>query len=181
AAAPSSEEQSTPRGRSRQFLASLGFVNELSFDLDLHLLGDEHTSCFESLVPSQTEVFSIDLASQAEAYAHHAPRILSWPLVFSLEGDTLGGFTDGEVAGDLDVGTAHLDARALEGDVWMVLCVEEIRRSEVPVALRLSGVNSFGSYLRFYLGGAEVVGVEFDLSFHSREAAAHRADHHVPY
>src|SRR5690606_235171 len=106
--------------------ASVCLVDELRFYLDFYLFGDENPSGFESLVPGEPKVFTIDFAGEAETHARHAPGIFARPLVFSLESDCLGGLADRKIPSYLDVCSAHAHVRALKDEMRVVFHVKEI-------------------------------------------------------
>lgn len=80
----SSRKKKRGRGASPFFFYSpvqswTSALNELRFELDLHFLADEYAACLEDLVPSESEVFSIELSHEAETHALIAPRVFGWP------------------------------------------------------------------------------------------------------
>jgi len=113
-------------------------LHQFDIDRDLHVVSDENATCLERLVVGQAEVASLDPRGRAEAGPFVTPGIHAASLGNDLQHHFAGDATDGELAGQIEWcinRTAH--AVAEEPDVGIPFDVEEIRGSEVAVALSL--------------------------------------------
>jgi hypothetical protein len=90
----------------------------------------------------------------------------------------VGDAADGQVAVDAPVlGIDLLDALALEGQVGVGVCVEEIGRAQVAVALGVTRVDAGSLDLHVDAGQSRVGFVEVNCTSELLETAAHGRDH----
>src|SRR5687767_14028984 len=69
-------------------------------DRDLHLIGDEHTTRLDRLIPRETVVAAIELRRAREADARLTPRIHAASLLLDLQLDLTRHTTNAQVTND---------------------------------------------------------------------------------
>src|SRR6202162_1235734 len=110
---------------------------ELDVERDGHLVADENATSFERRVPSQAQVFAIDLCSRRYCHAGIAPRIFRWQRwTFDGEYHLARDASNGEVTlyGDFSVADGA-DAGRLERERGKLLHVEEVGALQMRIAL----------------------------------------------
>src|SRR5262249_30276689 len=87
---------------------------------------------------------------------------------------------NGEIAGQAElVLTEHLDRGAYEGDLGMMLGIQEIGASQVCVPVGLPGAHPRGVELGAQPAGGRVARIELQLAAHVPEVTPYPRDHHV--
>ncbi len=100
--------------------------------------------------------------------------------VVEADGDRLGGLLDREVTGDVVrrvVDTLH--AGAGEGDLRILLHVEEVVAAQVRVAVAVARVDAVGLDRHLQVGVLRVLGVERPAALELVERTADLGDHRV--
>src|SRR5690606_2530800 len=113
----------------------VGLADDLSVDAELDLFGDHQTARFQQLIPRQAPLGAVDLARGLRSETGVAPRVLHRTGDFGFEGDRVGDAAHGEVALYDEVITVTVDRRRFEGDVRVVLSIEEVGGAQVGVAV----------------------------------------------
>src|SRR6266478_1651055 len=145
----------------------------LDLEHELHLVAHQDAAGLQCLVPAQTEILAIDARAAAKAGALAAPGVLAGALVGDVEDHGLRHAMHGQVSDDtVDAGFHLLDLRAAEGGGGKLLHVQEIGRSQVRVALRVSRVDARRIDGHLHRGGAGLVRIEPELAAPFREPAA---------
>src|SRR6266536_4991507 len=122
----------------------------LAHELDLELQADrpaEHEPAgLQRRVPDEAPILAVDLGPGREARALTQRRVGVGTVELELEGDQARDVPDGQLAIEpptaLPGPPAH--GRRAEGDLWVLVHVEEIRRAHVAVALRGVRVHAAG-------------------------------------
>src|SRR5690606_10387732 len=115
--------------------------------LDLYLVGDEHATGFECLVPFQSPLAAVQLALVSEAGTGLPPWIRAAPLVLAVERNLHRGVCDLKIADQLELVAfllrrVALDALAAEGDLGVRFRIEEIRAAQMLVPILDTGVDA---------------------------------------
>src|SRR6266853_5635793 len=116
---------------------------ELDVERDGHLVADENAAGFERCVPSEAEVFPIDLCGRRYCHAGVAPRIFRWQRwTFDGEYHLARDASNSEVAlyGDFSVADGA-DAGRFERERGKLLHVEEVGALQMRIALGFAGFD----------------------------------------
>src|SRR5450631_3641313 len=139
--APKTTALGRSRGRSLDEGASgrrVGLGDRRDVELKLDLLADQYATGLQSRVEAQAPVGTADGRATFETHADVAVGVLRRADLLEDNGHRMGDGLNGQVAGDTPVGTVTLDSGGDEGDVGVVLNVEEVGGLEVAVALLLA-------------------------------------------
>src|SRR3954451_5019639 len=151
----------------------LGALDSGNVELELDLLADEDAALVEREVPGQVPVATVDRRFALEADAEAAPRVHRGASELPVDGDRVGLAVDGEVADQgEDVVVDLLDLGADEGDLRVVLEVEEVGGLQVGVAVGVAGVHARGVDLDLGPAVLRVLFIEEDLAGVDLETAA---------
>src|SRR5690349_11607731 len=147
---------SSARGRARS-----GVADRRDVELELDLLGDEDAAGLERGVPGEAPVLAVDAGAALEADAQVAERVAGRAGRLEGDRDRLGLPLDGQLTGDDPVLAVALDLGRGEGDLLVVVGVEEVGRAEVAVAVGDTGVDAAGldGQLNLRVGGVRGVDV----------------------
>src|SRR5690606_22162929 len=130
-----------------------GLADHLCVDAELDVFRDEQAAGLEHLVPGQSPLGAVDLALGLGSETRVAPRVGHGPGHFCREGDGVRGASDREVTPDLQVVAVAGYGGRLEGDVGVVVRVEEVGAAEVRVTIRRAGGDARDIDLRQDAGG----------------------------
>src|SRR2546423_4832939 len=151
----------------------------LGLDVDFDVVSNDQPTGFQHLVPGQAEIAPIDLSRCAESCPLAAPRILGLTFVLYIQSDRLCYAANREITCEFEFLPVTLDMRRPELDLWIHLGVQEIRRTEMLIALICAGIDArcLQAYLDRRLRHVLLIGV--DGPFKVRDSALHRRDHQV--
>ena len=167
-------------GRSRFLLKErLRLLDRLGVDRDLDVVAEHDPARVERLVPVDAELFPVDRRLGVEAVALGAvgtgPRTEEGDVHHDRLLDAVHVQHAAHLRGLLLlVDVRHL--RALEGDLRVLLDVEEIRGAEVLVALLVVGVDARGIDRAVDRALLRRVGIELDLAVELVETTGHVAE-----
>src|SRR6478672_10520363 len=157
-----------------------GVLDGRDVELELDLLADEHAAGLERGVPGQAPVLAVDGGRALEADAQVAEGVTGRAGGLELDGDRLGDALHGQVAGDQPGGgVLALDLGRDEGDLLVVVGVEEVGGLQVAVAVGDTGVDAGGLDGQRDLRGSRVRGVDVRGAGEVGELAADGGDHRV--
>src|SRR5689334_25025873 len=119
----------------------------LDIDLNAHLVADDGRR-FDHLAVQQVEIPPVDLRLRRRAHLHAAVRPLQngrWAV--DVEGDLLRHAVHREIPDEPEAAfTGRLDALGLERDGRILRHIEEAVRSQVAIAVLLTGVDAVHVY-----------------------------------
>src|ERR1700761_393183 len=156
-----------------------GLENAFDLEVQVHLVADHgDVGAGDGAVEADAEVLAADLALGREAGAGAAVSVRAEAVDLEAQRDRAGDGAEGQVAVDVVLAAVLADASGLEGDVRVLLDVQEVLAADVVVAVFLAGgdrrgVNG-GVHARLEFGRAGDEGALDRL-----ELAADLADHHV--
>src|ERR1700760_287073 len=164
----------------QQSLLLGGLENALDLEVQVDLVADHGAvGAGDDAVEVDAEVLAADLALGREAGPRAAVSVRAEAVDLQAEGDRTGDFLDGEVAVDEVLAALLAHAGGLEGDVGVLLDVQEVLAADVVVAVALAGGDrggvDGGVHARLERGRAGDKG-----ALNLLELAADLADHHVP-
>src|SRR3954453_5758664 len=146
---------------------------------EVDAVAEQVAAGLELLVPVDAVVVRVELALDGQADALLAPRVGRGALEGGLELDGARDAADGQVAGDLERGALDLaDVGRLEANLGEAGGVEEVRRAQVLVALRLVRVDALGRDDTGRLGRA--VRRNLDGALEVPEVALYGGDEQMP-
>src|SRR5712691_131736 len=163
-------------------------LDGLGLDLQLDRLAHQHPARFQGDVPGHLPRFAFELTGRAEGGPSTAPRIRERPLVRDIQGHRPGHATDREIADHSKGARAGLlHPSAPVRDPRVVLHIEEVRRTEMVVAVRYTRVDARGVDLELGPGVLDRVGdvdgtaehVELAPYLRHHQMARYRSDHRV--
>src|SRR5699024_6890596 len=124
-----------------------------TLDLDGDLFRNQDTAGVQWSVELQAELGAVDLGESFEADAGVAEWVLSNTLGHYIQGDRLGGFTDGQVTGQGAVAVLiDVEVGCLEDHVWEYFVVEAVSSAIVAVTVSVVCVHGSGLNYNFNVG-----------------------------
>src|SRR5690606_15643426 len=158
-----------------------GRLDGRHLELERHLLADEHTTGLQRRVPLDVEVLAVDRDRAFEAHPDVAERVGRHAFIGEVDADRLGDVLDGQVTGE-PVGrlVQLLDAGGDEGDLRILLDVQEVVGAQVFVTLLVARVDAGGLDAYRRRGLRRVLTVEIQVAFEVVEATTNLGDHRVP-
>ncbi len=117
-------------------------LNELALDRDLDLVANDPPAIHHH-VECHAEVLAVDLAlgAVADAVAHH--WIMEFSVLHHSKRHWPGGALDGQIAGQcVAILSGCLDLCAFEGNRWVLVDFQKVRRPQVVVSLGVVGMDT---------------------------------------
>src|SRR5580700_11149277 len=124
-------------------LGSLWLLDELALDRDLDLLAHHHPAV-QQHVEAKAKISPVDLGSSAvgDPVSHHS-RIVELPVPDHIEHHGVGGLLNGQVTGHFVMArSGRLDAGTPEGDLRVLVHLEEVRGAQVVVPDSVVGTDA---------------------------------------
>src|SRR5690606_24030921 len=146
-----------------------------------HLVAYQHTACFQRLVPGESPLLAVQLARGGNAGAVITPRILHHRGGFHREAHRLRNSPQREFTLHAILVLADgLNVGRLEEHRGVALHVEEIRGTQVRVALVNAGVNARHVNSCFNALNAAVF-TNLNIAIENLELSTNGGDAKVPY
>src|SRR4029453_2780831 len=115
---------------------------EREFQVDDNLVADKDAAGLKHRVPGQAEVLAADGGFAGDACAGVAEGIHCDAVEFGFDGNFLGDSLDGEIAHKIEAVAVCLDMAGYEGDLRVLLHIEEVLSLDVAVAVDVAGVKA---------------------------------------
>src|SRR4051794_29518821 len=109
----------------------LGLLRELQVGDDRDFVRESRLAARERVVPADPELVAVDLGLELQAEAGPAERVVECIGYDAGDLDGLGVALDRDLAIDRHLVAVAVDRLRLEGQLWVLLGVEEVRALEV--------------------------------------------------
>src|SRR4051812_28965677 len=120
----------------------LGLLRELQVDDDRDLVREGRLAARKRVVPAHAELGAVDLRLSLEAEAGAAKRIVERVGDDAGDLDGLGVALDRDLAVDLELVAVALDALGLEAELRVALGIEEVRRLQMALEVRVLDLHA---------------------------------------
>src|SRR6266700_6526076 len=137
-----------PRGpsddrRCRTAASCLLLLDGLDLDFEADLPGEQPAAGLQGRVPVEAPVLAVDLGEGGETGTDATPGVGAGAEELEVEGDWAGNVLEGQIAGKFpDALICPAQPGGAEGNLRVLLDIEEVGGLEVPVAARLVGVDA---------------------------------------
>src|SRR3954451_9181568 len=125
----------------RTRIGLLALLRQLQVGDDRDLVRQGRLAARERVVPADAELRAVDLGLELQTQAGAAERIVERLREDTLDLDGLGVALDRDLAVDLDLVTVDVDRLRREGQLRVALGVEEVRRLQVLLEVRVLDLN----------------------------------------